>query len=140
MTLTSINIAETINKARALDKQRLQLAKEVQALESQVSEYKKAILEHMRETQQAQFTTTSTAWAKVTDKEVMNVTNWTKLYAFIVGCYDAEDDHEQDVAFAMLQRRPTDSVVKTFMEIHGLTAEQVGVEFTEINVVKLGGA
>jgi len=135
-----INIAETINKARELDKQRLQLSKEVQALESQVSEYKKVILEHMRETEQSQFTTTATAWAKVTDKVVMNVANWSKLYAFIVGCYDTEDDHEQDVAFAMLQRRPTDSVVKTFMEIHGLTAEQIGVEFTEINVVKLGGA
>lgn len=134
-----MNMQETINEARKLDIRRLELNKEVAKLESSVAEHKRTILSAMLESEQAEVTTKAGAWAATSEKSVLQVKDWTKLYAFIIGCYELEADHEQDVALMMLQRRPADAVIKTFMEMHGLTAEQVGVEFVDINVVRLGG-
>lgn len=137
--MESMKLVDRIELARTLDKERLALQKEVDALASQVAGHKEVILAEMQDLGAVNMSAPSKAWAKVTDKEVVHVKDWTKLYAFIVGSYLSEADHEQDVAMMMLQKRVADAVVKTFLELHELTPEQIGVELVTIDQVKLGG-
>lgn len=134
-----MTLVERIERARSLDKERLAKQKDVDQLASEVAAHKAIILDAMMGMGAQQLSAPSKAWAKLGEKEVLHVRNWSKLYAFIVGCYELEADHEQDVAMMMLQRRPSDSVVKTFMEMHAMTPDDIGVEFETIDLVKLGG-
>lgn len=139
MESTELTLIARIELARKLDKERLTKQKEVDDLASQVAHHKEVLKGAMDELGAYQMSAPSGPWAKLDEKEVLSVKNWARFYAFVVGCYEQEADHEQDVAMMMLQKRPSDSVVKTFMEMHGLTAEQIGVVIDEIQVIKLGG-
>ena len=139
MESKQLTMIERIELARKLDRQRLDMQKAVDALASQVAEHKTILKGAMDDLGAYQLSAPSGPWVKLDEKEVLSVKNWTKFYAFVVGCYEQEADHEQDVAMMMLQKRPSDSVVKTFMEMHGLTAEQIGVVIEEIKIVKIGG-
>lgn len=139
MESTTLSLIERIEEARKLDRLRLNMQKEVDSLAAQVHEHKEILKGIMDELGAYQLSAPSGPWAKLGDKEVLNVKNWTRFYAFVIGCYELEADHEQDVAMMMLQKRPSDAVVKTFMDMHNLTAEQIGVEISDIKVIKLGG-
>lgn len=134
-----MQLSDKVNLARKLDMERLDLNRQVADLETRIAVLKAEIKESLEASDQAEFHTNKAAWAKLNPKEVYNVKDWEKFYNFMVYCYGQEEENSRAVAFSMLQKRPVDSMIATFLEMHNKSMEEAGLEQSKFNVCKLGG-